>query len=180
VQPLIVENTQYFSFVQVTAWKNFKRKVYAATAGLVEQQVPFFDAVFFEWFVRHVLSHTREIAMKQGVDQSHDRTWCKAAQMYGTAVLHRNYTGDHGNNACAVIVGGYAFTAVHHLNTRSLENKRANRAAYREKAQAVLARYEELYPTWVAADIRRAINPLDRRASKKFKRYSNFGTYCPG
>jgi hypothetical protein len=140
VQPLIVERTQYFPYVHLDAWKSMKRKVYAAATGLVEQQVPLFDAVFFEWMVRRVLSQTREIALKQGVDQSHDRTWCRAGIMYGKMILQRNYTSFTSGGACAVIVGGYAYTAVHHLNTRSLENKKANRAAYRDRAQDVLAK----------------------------------------
>lgn len=140
VQPLIVERTQYFPYVHLDTWKGFRRKIYATATGLVEQQAPLFNAAFFEWLVRHVLSQTRDVALRQGVDQSHDRTWCRAAVMYGSMVLRHNYSSFTNGGACAVIVGGYSYTAVHHLNTRSLENKKANRAAYRDRAKDVLDR----------------------------------------
>ncbi len=176
VQPLIVERTQYFPYVYVGAWNATRGRVYAASAGLVEQQVPFFDATFLEWFVRHVLVHTREVALAQGVDQSLDRTWCRAASLYAAHVLHQDYTNRGG--ACAVIVGGPNTTAVHHLNTRALKNKRTNRELYRQKAQVVNEHYKFLFPTWVQSDIRRAISPLDRKFGKMYKKYMSLNKSC--
>lgn len=183
-QPLIVERTQYFPFVHAEFWQRLGRKVYAASTGLVEQQVPFFDSLFLEWYIDHVLSQTREVALRQGVDQSHDRTWCRAATMYSAVVRKANYT-EHGGGACAVIVGGgggagadAAYTAVHHLNTRSLENKRANRAAYRQKAQVVHEKYRELFPSWVVGDIRRSISPLDKKYGKRYRKYMKLDAKC--
>ena len=62
VQPVIAEPTQYFNFVLQQTWKD--TGVVATASGLVEQQVPFFDAIFFEWFVRRVLVTTRDVAAK--------------------------------------------------------------------------------------------------------------------
>ena len=50
--------------------------------------VPMIDARFFEWFVTRVLSMTRDIAIKMGVDQGLDKTWCNAAKVYGKRVLN--------------------------------------------------------------------------------------------
>ena len=176
-QPLIVEKTQYFPFVHLETWQKVNRTIYASGVGLVEQQVPFFDALFFEWFVRRVLSQTRDLALRQGVDQSHDRTWCRAAAMYSSYVLNVNYTRSRGQ-PCALIIGGEAPTAVHHLNTRSLQNKKANRSLYREKAHAVNQLYRNLFPSWCLEDIRRAINPLDKTHGRKYKKYTSLNPQC--
>jgi hypothetical protein len=70
-QPLISESTQYFNYLSYQTWAS---KGYQASAsGLIEQQIPFFDASFFEWFVRRVLVHTRATALKMGADCGHDR-----------------------------------------------------------------------------------------------------------
>lgn len=62
VQPVIAESTQYFNFVAQSTWK--ETGIVATASGLVEQQVPFFDSIYFEWFVRRVLNDTRAIAIK--------------------------------------------------------------------------------------------------------------------
>ena len=113
------------------------------------------------------------------MDQSHDRTWCRAAAMYSALVMRSNYT-EEGGAACAVIVGGPAdsITSVHHLNTRSLENKKANRAAYRQKAQVVHERYRELFPSWVAGDIRHSVSPLDKKYGRRYRKYMRLDAKC--
>ena len=176
VQPLIVERTQYFPYVYLRSWDFAKNRVFASSVGLVEQQVPFIDATFLLWFVKHVLAQTREVALAQGVDQSLDRTWCRAADLFALHLMRQNYT-KHGD-ACAVIVGGPNATAVHHLNTRSLENKRANRELYRQKAQSVHERYKALFPTWVQPEIRRSINPLDKKYGKRYRKYLSCNRRC--
>jgi hypothetical protein len=55
--------------------------------GYIEQQVPLFDSIFFEWFVKRVLSQTKQWFMEYGIDWGHDRSWCNAAQMYVPDVL---------------------------------------------------------------------------------------------
>ncbi|KAJ1408748.1 hypothetical protein B484DRAFT_196800 [Ochromonadaceae sp. CCMP2298] len=205
VQPLIVERTQYFPYVHLKAWRsgNKTRNAVAAGVGLVEQQVPFFNAQFFEWLVSRVLSQTREVALTYGVDQSLDRTWCKAADAYARTVLGINYSADT-SQACAIIIGpnkGKSLpvsssipisetpgrdptratghdTAVHHLNTRALGNKRANRALYREKGAKVNQHYAKLFPNWVLEDIHRDPNPLDKGSSKKFTKSKGSSKQC--
>ena len=57
VQPLIAENNQYIPFVNEGRWRTPAYEgVIASTSGYIEQQVPSFDAVFFEWYIRRVLS----------------------------------------------------------------------------------------------------------------------------
>jgi hypothetical protein len=62
VQPVIAEPTQYFNFVWQKTWQH--TGYVAIASGLVEQQVPFFDAIFFEWFVKRVLVATKDVATK--------------------------------------------------------------------------------------------------------------------
>ena len=62
VQPVIAEPTQYFNFVLQKTWHG--SGYIAVASGLIEQQVPLFDAIFFEWFVKRVLVATKEIATK--------------------------------------------------------------------------------------------------------------------
>jgi len=50
--------------------------------------------------------------------------------------------------ACALITA----EAVHHLNTQSMREKRANLQAFKEKAKVVLSRYKDLFPNWVRAN----------------------------
>uniref|UniRef100_A0A7S3M2X9 Uncharacterized protein n=1 Tax=Spumella elongata TaxID=89044 RepID=A0A7S3M2X9_9STRA len=176
VQPLLAERTQMVPYVHADTWARAKGRVFSSSVGLVEQQVPFFDSTFLEWFIRHVLVHTREVALAQGVDQSLDRTWCRAASFYAAQVMHQNYT--KRGDACAVIVGGPNTTAVHHLNTRALQNKLVNRDLYRQKAQVVNEHYKFLFPTWVQSDIGRPVNPLDRILGKKYRKYLTLNTRC--
>jgi hypothetical protein len=38
----------------------------------------------------------------------------------------------------------------------------------------------ELFPTWVVPEIRRTVNPLDKRFGKRYRKYAHFGSHCPG
>lgn len=51
----------------------------------------------------------------------------------------------HRFSPCALITA----EAVHHLNTQSMKEKRANLQAFKEKAKVVLSRYKDLFPNWV-------------------------------
>ena len=55
-----------------------------------EPTAPLIEARFFEWFVRRVLPLTRSVALKMGVDQGLDKTWCSAAKVYGKRVLNHS------------------------------------------------------------------------------------------
>lgn len=60
VQPLIAESNQYIPYVNEKPWRTEAyRDVIASATGYIEQQVPAMDAVFFEWYVRRVLSQVR-------------------------------------------------------------------------------------------------------------------------
>ena len=90
VQPIIAESTQGARFLNQKFWSHDSKEwndVMMTTVGFVEQQVPMLDSIFFEWFIRRVLSQTKAVASQEGVDWGFDRTWCNAALMYGVAVL---------------------------------------------------------------------------------------------
>ena len=174
VQPLIAESNQYINYLNLNSWNTSRAgrsKVVASAVGLVEQQVPLFDSIFFEWFVRRVLSLTKPTALYHGVDWGHDRSWCNAARMYAEQVL--NYSAPAV--ACAVLVKG---TSVHHLNKRSLSSKRQHRTLFHANGVAVVQRYIDLFPTWVATDVLAPNNPLDRRNFKRFPKITALNETC--
>jgi hypothetical protein len=157
VQPLVAESNQYINYLNRNSWKRRDRsKIVASGVGIVEQQVPLFDSVFLEWFIRRVLSLTRDTALIHGVDWGHDRSWCNAARMYGKYVL--NYPDSY--TPCAVFPHA---TPIHHLNFRSMENKRNNRTFFEQNGYAVVQRYIDYFPTWVVLDVLGVNNPLDFR-----------------
>ena len=177
VQPLIAENTQFLQYMNAKSWKKIGLKdVLASASGVVEQQVPAFDAIFFEWLVQHVLSIPRPVVLQNGVDWGHDRTWCNAAQMYASQILHWPLQGmplidpvDGSEtllSACAILTGA---APVHHLNTRSMTSKRTQRERYRLGGRAVVQEYINLFPTWVLLDISRGPDPTNQQKYKKVK-----------
>lgn len=178
-QPLIAESTQYFEYVHEQVWKvdlqHKKRysKAIAATVGLVEQQVPIFNAAFLEWYIKRVLINIKDVALKNGVDQSIDKTWCKAAEMYMKYVLRD--LSSRKNYGCGIII---STPPVHHGNFQSLSNKRANRDLYREKAQIVNNYYKKLYPNWVLEDITRTISPIDGIYGKNYQIIKHINQSC--
>jgi hypothetical protein len=157
VQPLVAESNQYINYLNRNSWKRRDRsKIVASGVGIVEQQVPLFDSIFLVWFIRRVLSLTRDTALIHGVDWGHDRSWCNAARMYGKYVL--NYPDSY--TPCAVFPHA---TPIHHLNYRSMENKRNNRTFFEQNGYAVVQRYIDYFPTWVVLDVLGVNNPLDFR-----------------
>ena len=162
-QPLIAESTQFFDFVNAEHWKG--KRYMAAGVGLIEQQVPFFDAIFFEWFVRRVLVYTMKRALELGADCGHDRSWCNAARMYGRHVLGWSNSSKVRDTPCALITG----VSVHHLNLRSMENKRANRDKFRELGHQGVQRYIDNFPTWCLTEIKHGPDPLGKKGYRYAK-----------
>jgi len=168
VQPLIKQDTQYFPYLHLSAWRRYsklhKGRPLAATVGLVEQQVPFFHTPFLEWYIRSVMGVVTHIALELGVDQSLDKTWCHAAHMYRKVVL--NDSSVQKNSGCAVIIGEDGVHSVSHTNSHSLQNKKVNRKVYAEKAAVVNQYYESYFPHWVVRDLKQRISPLPEEDSK--------------
>lgn len=173
VQPLIAESNQYFRFVNYNTWQTGRRKSVIATGvGLVEQQVPLFDSIFFQWFVRRVLVWTRDYSLNYGVDWGHDRSWCRAANAYAIEVLKypSNYT------ACAILTGA---TPLHHMNTRSMVSKhKQGRSLFRQKGGVVTKHYQEMIPSWVLPEILQRPNPLDRKYGVNYLKVMNTTIHC--
>ena len=135
---------QFFTYLNLDFWQrqqqknNYSSIVLASSVGLIEQQVPLFNSMFFEWFVKRVLALTRDKALEMGADWGADRIWCSAANAYALKVL--NWTIPEGPapslpsnpikrskevwdrmnlniTSCAVIV---AAAPIRHLDTRSM------------------------------------------------------------
>lgn len=137
-QVLIEESNQYLPYVNLRTWRrSIHRNIVASATGLVEQQIPIFDSVFFEWFIRRVLVKTRKYSQRYGVDWGHDRSWCNAAKQYATNVLHHNET----RFVCALLTGA---SPVHHLNKKTMDGKRVNRTEFRAGGKKVVQKVRSL------------------------------------
>lgn len=169
VQPLIAESNQFFDFVGAKAWRG--KGVVASASGLIEQQVPMFDAVFFEWLVRRIFSMTKQDSLNAGVDWGGDRSWCNAAKMYAREVLK------HPKEfvQCSLLI---ATTPVHHLNTKAIAGKRTNRKEFLRKGFQMVDRYVNLFPTWTILDISRAPNPLDSYHGRRYVKSKQINSTC--
>eukprot|EP01031_Cornospumella_fuschlensis_P034554 gene34554-41839_t len=140
VQPLVQAHTpQYLVYVNHPSWqKGDRMNVYASGVGLVEQQVPLFDADFFAWYVKRVLVHTLPYSLQYGADWGHDRTWCRAARAYSIFVLGIPISSSHV--VCALLTKA---SPVFHLNLKNMRNKRLYREVFRSNANQVLSKYNE-------------------------------------
>jgi len=184
VQPLVVESNQFLVYVNEKPWREAPwDDVDASRVGYIEQQVPLFDSIFFEWFVKRVLSQTKQWSMEYGIDWGHDRSWCNAAQMYARDVLHwpivRNATeGQVPQTAppCALIT--QQGTGVHHLNGKTMRIIRGNVAIFRKHAFMVVQKYVLLFPTWVGMDMLEPNNPLSEANKHKFEQVRALNGTC--
>mmetsp|Transcript_7988 Transcript_7988/g.13276 ORF Transcript_7988/g.13276 Transcript_7988/m.13276 type:complete len:386 (+) Transcript_7988:142-1299(+) len=177
VQPLVVESNQYLVYVNERPWLEAPwTDVIASQVGYIEQQVPMFDSIFFTWFVKRVLSQTKEFSLKYGIDWGHDRSWCNAAKMYARDVLHWPVVSNESGiretaPPCALVT--QRGTGVHHLNKMTMKIIRGNAAVFRKHAFIVVQKYVDLFPTWVGMDMLNPNNPLDPANAKKFKQVRN-------
>lgn len=169
VQPLIVESKQNMQYVNAKGWEN-DTDVWASEVGYIEQQVPLIDSIFFEWFVRRVLSITFKASVKHGVDW-HDRTWCNAAKTYSTMVLGQ----ESSTVVCAVFPKA---PMVHHLDGKTLMEKRSQLNHFRFKGGRMVTHYINMFPTWTLLDILYYPNPLRPENRLKYRRLNNVSSSC--
>ena len=167
-QAVVAEDTQFFDFVSERSWRD--KNIVATASGLVEQQAPLFDSIFFEWFVKRVLKSTYQYALEYGVDWGHDRSWCNAAAMYSVEVLG----WAPGGAVCAIITG----TSIHHLNTHAMVGKKTNKVYFRSQGNRVVQRYIDRYPTWVLLDILAQPSPLDAVYGHRYKKVETLDAQC--
>jgi hypothetical protein len=64
-QGLIREESQDFEFLRPSGWEDLP-DVIASETYYIEQQMPFFNAIFFHWFVEHVLSRALPMVIQTG------------------------------------------------------------------------------------------------------------------
>lgn len=89
--------------------------------------------------------------------------------------------------------------SVHHLNTRTMKDKRINRSLFRQRARVVMDRYKTLFPNWsqqayvcicfflvtaarvlrVQEDVRRSTNPLDPVNGPRYRKITQIDRSCP-
>jgi hypothetical protein len=175
-QPLISESNQYIGFVNKNAWDGVMgsdgRKVLVSQVGFIEQQAPVFDSAFFDWFIRRVLTKSKEVALKYGVDWGGDRAWCGAAQAYAARAL--GYPAEF--IPCAVLPNS---SPVHHYNHHSMDVKRKNRETFRVNAAEVVAFYTYNFPTWtMQGDPAKVANPLFENRTREFLRSTELDKRC--
>ena len=94
---LLIEEGRH-NFILSASQTNYSTAVLASksSVGLIEQQVPLFDSMFFEGFVKRMLALTRDRAVEMWADWGADRMWCSAANMYVLKVLKTGQYSRHG------------------------------------------------------------------------------------
>jgi hypothetical protein len=165
-QPLIVESNQYITFANMKAWHGVLgsngRKVLVSEVGFIEQQAPIFDSAFFDWFIRRVLTMSKDMALRYGVDWGGDRAWCNAAKAYAIHAL--GYPADF--LPCAVLPNS---SPVHHHNHHSMDVKRKNRQTFRVNAAEVVKFYTQSFPSWtMQGDPAKSANPLFANRTREY------------
>lgn len=171
-QPLINQKgSQYYRFLNYKSWSG--KNITSAAVGLIEQQAPMFDTRFFRWFVSEVMIHTKVYALIYQADWGHDRTWCKAARMYGREVLGwRGY-----QHSCILLVGS---NPVYHLNANSISTKHKDPNTFRKAGMIVVRKYTSLFPSWVERDVVSGTDPLNPKNKKRYPKIKTLNSsFCP-
>jgi hypothetical protein len=149
-QPVIHEPTQDYPHLRTAYWED-KDDVLMHTVQLVEIQVGFYDAKFFQWYIRNVLSLMQEYHLVYGNDWGSDYIRCRAAKEYGVRVL-----GWQGyDNACAVLADNQA---VHHLDSHAINKTNT----FINCGTIVSKLYSQMFPTWHLNDMWYLFGILDR------------------
>jgi hypothetical protein len=182
VQPLVAGAVkQYIPWLNAGTWKEYLQQRQSKSkstsmsshptiwflqeVAFIEQQVPLFDAIFFEWFLQSILSRVQSMAMTNGADWGHDRCWCQAAKDYAIHVLKQPE-----RFGCGLIVSSRSQNKesfnVYHLNFQSMKMKREQSGRFREKAADSVMRYIEMFPTWVVVDILKTKNPFTEEGQR--------------
>lgn len=138
VQPQMRGITIYTELREET-WKGSGDLAVSIQDKVLEMQTPFFDTLFFDWFVRRLLSHSHRKHLLNGADWAMDWIWCGAARDYGRYVLgHADYT-----TYCAVLTG--AGVAEH------LDNKAITKTDdFMKGANNIMSFYQHSFPSWWA------------------------------
>jgi len=189
-QPLISDSDTMHNFLNYRYWHTKKSSnslndtimevyhrnrstsgVLAAQVLLIEPLATLIDTTFFEWFVRRVLVHTKEISSRLSVDWGFNRLWCKAAQAFAESVLISR-DADHLDMfrnvsafvrvPCAVIVKG---NPVRHANMMGLTIKH-NRELFKYRAKMIFKRYATLFPNWMLMETSMDVDPTLSGAEK--------------
>lgn len=143
-QPILHEPTQiFFPWAQGYRWLESPfDTVVGASVHLIEQQIPAFDARFFEWFVKIVIAPIRPFIIEQGADMGHDHSWCRAARDFSRMILH--YPRDY--HPCMIYPrSGF----VHHHNLKTIGAQGPYRRFFTDRSYNSLKRYTRTYPSWV-------------------------------
>lgn len=137
IQPVIDGPTA----IQVQRWYHWKSrsdKVNMYIFPSVEQQAPFFDSIFLEWFLSTI---ERDDALPYHIGTGHDvgadSIWCGAAQAFGEAVLgYKNY-----KSFCGYIIGA---GPAYHRDTRTLKKD----VSFKKRGVVMLFYYWDSYYHW--------------------------------
>ena len=127
----------------------------------MELQVPFFDAVFFQWFTQYVVGpledSMRELDTLWGIDE----LFCKSATFFEWSMRSNSSTHRHNANtqrnlhpptihgpACAVVTE--ASTAVQHNNLHTIDKRLDH---FRTRGFRMKERASQAFPRWAERNI---------------------------
>jgi len=155
-QPLIAESTQDFNYLNYNSWKNqIKHKgIVAVQSPFIEQQVPYFNSLFFQWLIQYVLPPSFPLARQTESSWGPDNIWCGAAKTFASKVLGYN---PKTYISCAIILKGHA---IHHLNLHTIRAKKKNKANFQEGGFRMHRYFRSNYGDWFEWGRNNSRNPL--------------------
>ena len=105
IQPNIYQTHGFSSHIELSYnyWKeytnDFKASVKSFRSYFVEEQVPFYDTKYFEWYLINIYPLVYEIHAIYGSDWYADVFQCQCALVYGKAFIYHKM-----ETACALLV----------------------------------------------------------------------------
>lgn len=143
-QGLVSEATQFYKYLYYGSYENqehFKGMMLSETV-FIEQQAPYFNTLFFEWFLRFIVEPTLPLVKITESAWGTDSTWCGAAYSFAKNILEYNMTR---YIPCALITGSPPF---HHNDGRTIKSQRTNTEYFKLKGNEMRDSYKNNYPTW--------------------------------
>lgn len=143
-QGLIAEETQYYKYLLYSSWKNNDSyaNIVMTETTFIEQQAPFFHALFLEWFIQYVMEPTFPLVRQTESAWGIDNTWCGAAFLFAKEILGYNMTS---YMPCSLIIQS---PPLHHNDGRTIKAQRVNTEYFKLLGNKMRDRYRYLYPSW--------------------------------
>ncbi len=143
-QPVVADDTQFFPTLNAGYWNKSglgigkQAKFLAQQVRIIEQQMPIFQADFFEWYVDQIMRPWVPVSLVLEATWGFDTTWCGAAEDYalfraGESTLGANYYSKYNVSrpaACAVLLATHPVRHLKKVTGSQMITKHGNAVAY--------------------------------------------------